>query len=197
MATTVDFMADGCKWNADSSGCYLCIPVKTSRHAVSILEKLEPGKQYTAQIRQKRKHRSLDANAYYRKLCSLMADKLNISTNRTHNLMMRRYGAPSIIDGSLLYTFLPDTEEAEETAWELETLHLKPTTSVKDGNDGERYRAYYVIKGSHEYNTKEMSVLINGIVSECREMGIETRPPEEVESLLAEYAKTYQGASNH
>lgn len=197
MATTVDFMRDGCKWQADNTGCYLCIPVPSPGHAGRILDKLQPGKEYTAQFRQKRKHRSLDANAYYRKLCSLMADKLNISTNRTHNLMMRRYGSPTIVDGSLLYTFLPDTEEAEETAWELETLHLKPTTSVKDGNDGERYRAYYVIKGSHEYNSKEMSVLINGVVSECREMGIETRPPEEVESLLAEYAKTYQGASNH
>lgn len=51
------------------------------------------------------------------------------------------------------------------------------------------YRWFYQIKGSSEYNTKEMSHLIDGIVSECKEMKIETLPPWEVERMMTAYAK--------
>ena len=44
-----------------------------------------------------------------------------------------------------------------------------------------------MLKGSSEYDTKEMSHLIDGLVSECKEMGIETLPPEELERMMAAY----------
>lgn len=42
-------------------------------------------------------------------------------------------------------------------------------------------RAYY---GSSTFNTKEMSQLIEIIVEECKNLGIETKPKAEIESLL-------------
>ena len=51
------------------------------------------------------------------------------------------------------------------------------------------YRTYMMLKGSSEYDTKEMSHLIDGLVSECKEMGIETLPPEELERMMAAYGK--------
>ena len=42
-------------------------------------------------------------------------------------------------------------------------------------------RAYY---GSSVFDSKEMSQLIEIIVNECKELGIETKPPEELKSLL-------------
>ena len=41
--------------------------------------------------------------------------------------------------------------------------------------------AYY---GSSSYNSKQMSRLINDLVEDCKEVGIETKPKEEIDSLL-------------
>ena len=44
--------------------------------------------------------------------------------------------------------------------------------------DGKKFVHYRAIKGTSEYSTKEMSVFLDGIVSECREVGIQTDTPE-------------------
>ena len=37
--------------------------------------------------------------------------------------------------------------------------------------------------GSSTYDTKEMSVLIDGIVSECKDLDIEVLPPDELQKI--------------
>ena len=64
--------------------------------------------------------------------------------------------------------------------------HLKPTQKTLSKGDS-LFRWYYQIKGSSEYNTAEMSRLIDGIVSECKELGIETLPPEELKRMMEGY----------
>jgi hypothetical protein len=48
---------------------------------------------------------------------------------------------------------------------------------------GKEFTHYKIYKGSSEYTTLEMAVLIDGIVSEAKELGIETIPPKEIERL--------------
>ena len=48
---------------------------------------------------------------------------------------------------------------------------------------GKEFTHYRIFKGSSEYDTREMAILIDGIVSEAKEMGIETLPPQELERL--------------
>lgn len=170
------------RWVVDRDGTYLCIPVSSRAAAYQVLDKLTPGKTYTVEIKEQRKKRSLTANAYYHVLIYQIAQHLGVSTTRVHNMMLRRYAPPMLIDGKLLYAMVPDTEESEETALEMETLHIKPTSQTRGG-----YRGYIVLKGSHLFDTKEMAGLINGIVDECHQMGIETRPQEEVDALLAQW----------
>ena len=50
----------------------------------------------------------------------------------------------------------------------------------------DKFSAYLVLKGSSEYNSKEMATLLDGVISECKELEIETRPKEEIESMLKE-----------
>ena len=50
--------------------------------------------------------------------------------------------------------------------------------------DGKEYVYYKVFRGSSTYDTKEMSILVDGVVSECQEQGIETLPPAELEKML-------------
>ena len=51
------------------------------------------------------------------------------------------------------------------------------------GNDGIAYRTYIVLRGSSEYDSKEMSRLIEGLVETAKEQGIETLTPDELRKL--------------
>jgi hypothetical protein len=53
-------------------------------------------------------------------------------------------------------------------------------TGTVKGKDFTHYRIY---RGSHTYDTREMSIFITGIVAECREQGIDTDTPE-IKSIL-------------
>lgn len=141
------------------------------------------------EIRKPRKKRSLDANAYYWKLASEAAEALHVSKPYIHNYLLRKYGQIEIIDGQGVYMVLPDTESAQKAIDEAQYYHLKPTSQVKEGKGGVMYRTYMMLKGSSGYDTKEMSRLIDGLVSECKDIGIETIPPEELERMMAAYEK--------
>ena len=133
--------------------------------------------------------RSLSMNGYYWTLIGQLASKMRISTSRCHNIMLRRYGTLENVDGESIVAFIPDTDKAENEALEAETYHLKPTSATKVFNDGENYRMYYVLKGSSQYDTKEMSTLINGIVDECNHVGIPTATPAEIAEMMKHYGK--------
>ena len=132
-----------------------------------------------------REKRSLDANGYYWKLVSQIAEIMGNSKAYQHNWMLRRYGQLELFGGQVAYTVLPDTEEAERKVDEAETYHLKPTSQVREGKDGVMYRTYMMLKGSKEYDTKEMSVLIDGVVACAKELGIQTMTPAEIERMKA------------
>ena len=68
--------------------------------------------------------------------------------------------------------------------------HLQPTTQVKTGKDGIPRRTYWLLRGSHSYNTEEMAHLIDGIIHECKEVGIpdsEIATPDEKRILKEKY----------
>lgn len=139
-----------------------------------------------------RDKRSLNANSYYWVLLSRLAEAVGISKPRAHNLMLRKYGQNLVIDSQIAFLVIPDTEEAEETALEAESFHIRPTSQVKQGKDGKMYRTYTVLAGSSTYDTKEMSELINGLVSECKEQGIETLTPDELARMMKDYEENHK-----
>lgn len=126
-----------------------------------------------------RNKRSLNANAYFHVLIGKIAGAVHSSTTEVHNKMICRYGQPEIMEDRLLTVILLDS-----IPWEkLDYIHLKPTSATRTLDDGKLYRVYYVMRGSHTYDTKEMSVLIDGTVSEAQELGIETLTPDELERM--------------
>ena len=70
---------------------------------------------------------------------------------------------------------------------ELEEPHCFPCgTKTENGVELTFYKLY---RGSHTYDTREMSILIDGTVDECKEQGIETMTPLELEHLKAMWGK--------
>ena len=51
---------------------------------------------------------------------------------------------------------------------------------------------YQVYRGSHTYDTKEMSILIGGTVQEAKDLDIETMPPDELERMMKAYEASYE-----
>lgn len=159
--------------------------------SVQVLQVLKGLEKLSVSIKQFRKKRSLDANAYYWKLLTKLAEAIKVSKSRAHNLILRKYGQTEVIDGQLIRMLIPDTEESEIKALEAETYHIKPTAQVKEGKDGILYRTYVMLRGSSSYDTREMSELIDGLIADCKELGIETLPPDELERMMKAYEKKY------
>lgn len=141
------------------------------------------GRDLDIKVTQHREKRSLTQNAYYWVLAQKLASKLRMSTTRLHNLMLRDVAPPFVIDGKMCMQPIPDTTKAENDILEAETFHLKPTGGVIQGNDGAIYRWYIVLRGSSTFDTVEMTTLLNRLVEECKENGIETATPEELEQI--------------
>lgn len=130
-------------------------------------------------VKKWRRRRSLDANGYFHVLASKIAEKLNTSLTEIKNHLISEYGQYEKLDDGLMTVIMKDSIEWEK----LETIHLKPTTATRTLDDGKLYRVYYVMRGSHTYDSAEMARLISGTVSEAKELGIETATPAELEHM--------------
>lgn len=134
-----------------------------------------------------REKRSLDANAYHWVLIGKLAEALRVSKSFMHNMMLRKYGQDEVIGGKLVYVVLPDTPDGERIAEEADTYHIRPTSEVKFDREGIPFRTYIMMRGSRTYDSAEMARLIDGVVQECKEAGIETETPDEIERMKQVY----------
>lgn len=119
--------------------------------------------------------RSLDANAYFHALAGKIADALAISKAKAKNVLICKYGQPQLLpDGSIM---VYKTNAPEDFMWEQESIHAIPVKYE------EKATFYKIYRGSHTYDTKEMSVLIDGTVADAKELGIETDTPAEIAEM--------------
>ena len=132
------------------------------------------------EVKEYRQKRSLDSNAYFHTLCNQLAKKMTPPWSMAHmkNHLITSYGCPEYDDeGNMVY--LKANIPAEKMQ-ELEYLHCLP---VKYESDNVIF--YRVYRGSHTYNSLEMSHLIAGTVDECQAVGIETATPEMLARMAA------------
>lgn len=167
--TELNFEKAKCKWD---DGIWLCLKIsKGFEHAAQNFVFAMKDKPYMASIKQYRKKRSLDANAYCWKLIGEIADTLRASKEEIYFLMLKRYGQGGMVS----------IEESQAAQFERAfPYHEKAGEAVLSGKRFFHYRFWV---GSSQYDTKEMAILIDGIVDECKQMGIETWPPDQIDLL--------------
>ena len=90
-----------------------------------------------------------------------------------------------------LYSFPQTSEEMVDAGFKEVRKTWDPILDVFKEN-GIKFDKYLFYKQTHTLNTKEMSQLINGVVEECRERGIETKTQAEINSLLESWDKKCQ-----
>ena len=130
--------------------------------------------------------RSLDANAYYWKMLSLLAGKLGESNNVLHNRLLSEYGELYMMDGKIITVEIPDSESAYNEVREASLYHLKSTNDLVF-RDGTIYRIYQMLLGSSQMDTKQFSRLLDGLLSECKEQGIPTISTFEFGRMMQAY----------
>ena len=125
--------------------------------------------------------RSLTANAYFHKLVSLIAGAIHSTNTEVKNHLIREYGAFEYIGDNIPTCKLK--AEYEDEMLVREDIHVKPIG--REYSDGCEWVRFAFMRGSHTYNTAEMSRLIDGTVAEAKQLGIETLPPSELERMKA------------
>ena len=118
--------------------------------------------------------RSLTANAYMWKLCDELGKATGNTKDDVYRLMIRQAG---------VYEDVEVKETAVQRWMEMWTAHGTGWICevVDDLGKMVTVRTYY---GSSSYNRSEMARLIDSVVQECKNVGIETRSQEEINSLL-------------
>lgn len=135
-------------------------------------------KEITFSIKKRVIPRSLNANNYAWSLIEKLAAAVKSDKDSVYEEMLRRYGTGETY-----------TDEAGNECKVLFSLRdgIPPGlvahhyAEIGSGYiDGKKFIHYRAIKGTSEYSTKEMSVFLDGIISECQEVGIETDTPEQI-----------------
>lgn len=144
------------------------------------LEDLQ-GKELDIVARVHREKRSLNANAYFHVLSGRIAEVNGTSLNHEKNRLIREYGQYEIIDGMI--PTLMAKGKYEDKMLDMEGVHLKVVE-----RPGEMVKMA-VMRGSHTYDTAEMSRLIDATVEEAKELKIETMTPDQLERMKSAWTK--------
>lgn len=115
-----------------------------------------------------RNRRSIDANAFLWACLGEIARAINSDTWSIYLYMLERYGKFTHI------LVKPEAVEQVRQVWR--------ETKIVGEKDGMIQMLCFF--GSSTYNTKEFSQLLDGVVSEMKEMHLETPPDEEMKQLL-------------
>ena len=139
------------------------------KSALNMVDTLREYDKLSVKVDRYKEKRSLNANNYAWKLITEIGNKTLQSKEDVYFLMLKRYGQSemvSVLEKVPVQHYFKYYEEAGES-----TLN------------GKLFKHYRVYKGSSEFDTKEMSIFIDGIVSEAKELGIETMTPNELLKL--------------
>lgn len=146
-----------------------------TREAGRILAEVESGKEYDLTLKRHRKKRSLDSNAYAWTLIDRIAATMGLTKTEVYQRAIREIGGNSDI-----VCVLEKAANALCDGWSHNGLgwFAERTPSKIDGCVN--VILYY---GSSTYDTATMSRLIDNLIADAKELGIETMTPQELARL--------------
>lgn len=163
-----------------SGGAIIRFETLDLKYSPELLHKYE-GKKISVEIKEKRKGRSLDANAYCWVLCDKIAQTkgLLVKKSDVYKQAIRDYGVTTIlpVETGRLPLIL--------RTWDGQGLGNTHDILGESKIDGYTNVRLYV--GSSQYDTYEMSVLIDGLIADAKELDIETMTPAEIERMKSEW----------
>ena len=168
-------------------GCFIIKPVREDISKAMALIKGLMNRQYTLEIKQFRKKRSLDANQKMWALINEMSTIIKLTPEEIYQGYI-----PDVGNNYRVFPVKP--EEINEFAADWCNGHIG--RMVEDMGpcrlrDLKGYRNLKCYKGSSEYDTQTFSRLLELVMQDCKQLGIETMSERERSLLMEEWEATY------
>lgn len=148
--------------------------------ALNDVEKIQNIEKLSIEAVKHRKKRSLDANAMMWACIGDIATALNADKWDIYLRLLKRYGK---------YTYIcvkPNVVDAVKAQW-------RECEEIGEVNiNGQKAVQMLCYFGSSTYNSKEFSVLLDGVISEMKEMGLTPPPTEEMRRAIELWEKRNQ-----
>lgn len=145
---------------------------QTIQEIAKLKEIIGKGKLLTVDIKQFRKKRSLDANGMLWVIMNEIAIVLGTTKDEVYLEMLNRYGVFTHI--------IVKAEMVDKIKREWRTVRELGEVTV-NGKTGIQLQCYF---GSSTYNSLEFSVLLEGVISEAKELGIDIITESEKNALI-------------
>ncbi len=127
--------------------------------------------------------RSGKANRYFWELLSQVCDKKGIDELEDYRRRVKELGIFRVSKiPSEDFETLKKSWENWGKAWFCEVGDTEMIGETE-------FKIVFLYYGSSSFNKKQMSRLIDNLVQDCKAIGIETKSPQEIESMLKEYDK--------
>ena len=140
-----------------------------------LVDEMRDKDKLSIEVKPYRERRSLNANAYAWLLIGKIADTVRAGKDEIYLMMLKRYGQSELIS-VLSHVPIENYVKYFEAAGESK-LNDKGFT---------HYRVY---KGSSEFDSREMSIFIDGVVSEAKDLGIQTETPNHIAEMKARWGE--------
>lgn len=134
-----------------------------------LIFRLDKDTVYDVKIEKHKKNKTLDQNAYAWKLMNEIGNVLRKSKDEVYFEMLKSYGQISEI--SMLSSIDPSGY-----------FKYYDISSKRLFNNKE-FTIYRIYKGISEYDTREMSIFIDGVIQEAKQLGIQTLTPNQLLEL--------------
>ena len=150
------------------------------------LAKLDKEKEYVIEIKKKSKSRSMNANAYCWVLCQKIAKELSktgyTSKEDVYRMAIKDCGH---------FTYVPVREDAVDRYIQIWQAHGIGWIA-EDAGECKTLQGYHNIMcyhGSSVYTVSEMQRLIDCLVDECHQLGIQLEDSDYIQSLVKEWGE--------
>ncbi len=176
--SNVETRVDRAEWQIDSDGTWLRLLVEDGQTARRYVEGMKD-KPLRLKLTQWREKRSLSANAYAWTLLGKLSEKLGLPPEEIYRRLI-----PDVGGNSTAVTAPLESLKMLRRSWGDNGLGWRVEIIGAAGPGMADVMLYY---GSSVYDTAQMARLIDLIIAECREQGIEHLPPDRLAAMLEEW----------
>ena len=140
-----------------------------------LVDEMRDKDKLSIEVKPYREKRSLNANAYAWCLIGQIADILRASKDEVYLQCLKRYGQSeliSVLSHVPIENYVKYFEEAGESKL-----------------NGKMFTHYRVYKGSSEFDTREMSIFVDGICDEAKALGIQVETPNQLAEMKSRWGE--------
>lgn len=140
-----------------------------------LVDEMKDKDKLSIEVKTYREKRSLNANAYAWCLIGQIADILRAGKDEIYLKCLKRYGQSeliSVLSHVPIENYIKYFEEAGESKL-----------------NGKMFTHYRVYKGSSEFDTREMSIFIDGICDEAKALGIQVETPNQLAEMKSRWGE--------